>query len=97
MSSASAGDVLSSSGFTSCLPNSTVIVETANVQYNRVSGVVDFDVAGTSSKQQNVTASLVVTAYGSQVYQKSFNPCDPATKVSQLCPGVYFIFKVRQD
>ena len=83
-----AGNVLSSSGFTSCLPNSTVTVNTANVQYDRTSGVVDFDVAGTSSKEQNVTASLIVTAYGTQVYQKSFNPCDPNTKVTQLCPGL---------
>ena len=86
-----AGDVLSSSGFTSCLQNSTVTVNTANVQFDRTTGVVDFDVAGTSSKEQNVTASLVVTAYGKQVYQKSFDPCDPATLVDQLCPGLYFI------
>ena len=87
VSTASAGDVLSSSGFTNCLNNGTINVNTANVQFDRSTGVVTFDVAGSSSKEQNVIASLVVTAYGKQVYQKSFNPCDAATKVDQLCPG----------
>ena len=88
-STASAGDVLSSSGFTSCLTNGTVNVSKANVQFDRSTGVVTFDVAGSSSKEQDVLASLVVTAYGKQVYQKDFNPCDAATKVDQLCPGEF--------
>ena len=84
-----AGDVLSSSGFTNCLNNATITVQTANVQFDRTSLTVTFDVAGTSSTEQKVTAELVVTAYGNQVYSKSFNPCDPATLVSELCPGMY--------
>ena len=57
-----------------------------NIQYNRQTKQVTFDVAGTSEKEQKVTASLVVTAYGKQVYQKDFNPCDKDTLVQQLCP-----------
>ena len=86
-----ANDVLSSSGFTNCLDNSTINVNKANVQFDRSSGTINFDVAGSSLKEQKVTASLVVTAYGKQVYQKDFDPCDNATKVDQLCPGESFL------
>lgn len=82
-----ASDVLSSSGFTNCLDDSTINVNKANVQFDRSSGTVSFDVSGSSLKEQRVTASLVVTAYGKQVYQKDFNPCEDASKVDQLCPG----------
>ena len=84
-----AGDVLSSSGFTNCLDSATIKVNKANVKFDRASGVVNFDVSGTSSKEQKVQASLVVMAYGKEVYTKDFDPCDPAAKVEQLCPGMY--------
>ena len=80
-------DILKTNGFTTCLNNSTITVKNLNVEYNRAAGTVTFDVAGTSSKTQNVTASLTVTAYGKQVYQDAFNPCEKDTLVSQLCPG----------
>lgn len=58
-----------------------------NVQFDRSTRTVVFDVSGTSSKVQNVTGSIYVTAYGQQVYSKTdFSPCDPDTYVSQLCP-----------
>ncbi|KAL8710799.1 MAG: hypothetical protein Q9220_004602 [cf. Caloplaca sp. 1 TL-2023] len=79
-------DVLKTSGFTSCLDNSAIQVTNLNVQYDRSKGSVTFDVAGTSAKVQNVTASLIVSAYGNQVYTKDFNPCDQDSKVDQLCP-----------
>lgn len=83
-----AANVLSSSGFTNCQgTNSTIQVNRANVSFDRDTLAVVFDVSGTSDEVQNVTASLSVTAYGQQVYQKDFNPCDAATKVVQLCPG----------
>lgn len=80
-------DILKTSGFTSCLPNADIQVDRVNVQYNRADKTVSFDVSGSSAKVQNVTASLVVTAYGNQVYQREFDPCDPETKYDQLCPG----------
>lgn len=83
-------DVLKTTGFTTCLANSTITVTNLDVEYDRVAGAVTFDVAGTSSKQQNVTAALTVTAYGKQVYEKKFNPCDKDTKVDQLCPSKDF-------
>ncbi|KAK5130249.1 hypothetical protein LTR04_004991, partial [Oleoguttula sp. CCFEE 6159] len=57
-----------------------------NVEYNKDTKQVTFDVAGSSSEIQNVTASMKVLAYGKQVYQKDFNPCDKDTFVAQLCP-----------
>ena len=80
-------DILQTSGFTTCLDNSEINVTALNIQYDRSTQQITFDVAGNSQKEQNVTASLYVTAYGKQVYQKDFNPCDDATKVVQLCPG----------
>ena len=85
----SANDILKTTGFTSCLDNSQITVQALNIQYDRSTQQITFDVAGTSTKVQNVTASLHVTAYGNEVYKKDFNPCDDATKVDQLCPGMY--------
>ena len=81
-----AANTLSSSGFTNCEPNADVQVDNADIQFDRDSGTITFDVVGSSKRNQNVTASLVVTAYGSQVYSNSFDPCDPKSKVDQLCP-----------
>lgn len=82
-----ATDILKTTGFTSCLDNSTITVTNLNIQFDRVSNNITFDVGGTSAKQQNVSASLIITAYGKEVYKKDFNPCDKDTKVAELCPG----------
>ncbi|KAL8655818.1 MAG: hypothetical protein Q9210_000659 [Variospora velana] len=79
-------DILKTSGFTSCLDSSDIRVTNLDVEYDRSKGSVKFDVAGTSAKVQNVTASLTVSAYGKEVYTKDFNPCDEDSRVSQLCP-----------
>ena len=60
-----------------------------NVVYNHATNAINFDVAGTSASEQNVTASLTFTAYGKQVYQKDFDPCNPP--IAQLCPGMILI------
>jgi hypothetical protein len=80
-------NILSTDGFSTCGTNSDINVQKMNIQYNQATNKVTFDVAGTSNKEQKVMASLVVTAYGKQVYQKTFNPCDSATEVAQLCPS----------
>jgi len=81
-----ADQVLQTSGFSTCLSDSSITVQNVDVQYNADQKQVTFNVAGTSSKVMNVTAQLNVTAYGTKVYQNSFNPCDQATFVEQLCP-----------
>lgn len=79
-------DVLQTNGFSTCQANSDIQVNKLNISFNRATKKIDFDVAGTSQKSQNVTASMTVTAYGKQVYQKDFNPCSSDNFVAQLCP-----------
>ncbi|CAK7229903.1 hypothetical protein SBRCBS47491_007407 [Sporothrix bragantina] len=82
-----ATEILQTTGFDNCGGNSSsVTVQKVNIQYNNDNQTVTFDVAGSSSRVQNVTAILNVTAYGTQVYANTFNPCSPSTFVSQLCP-----------
>ncbi|CAK7236997.1 hypothetical protein SCUCBS95973_009798 [Sporothrix curviconia] len=82
-----ATDILQTTGFDNCGGNSSsVTVQKVNIQYNNDNQTVTFDVAGSSSRVQNVTAILNVTAYGMQVYANTFNPCAASTFVSQLCP-----------
>lgn len=80
--------ILQTSGFSTCLDKSNIIVNTADIQYNNDNKTVSFNVVGSSTVSVNVTAVLNVTAYGNSVYSNSFNPCDAATFVSQLCPGM---------
>jgi hypothetical protein len=82
-------DILSTNGFSSCLNNGTVTVDSLNMQFDLSTNLLTFDVSGSSSKQQKVTVSLVVAVYGTQLSYKSFDPCDAATKVDQLCPGMF--------
>jgi hypothetical protein len=84
-----AADVLKTNGFSNCNNgSSTVKVNNVDISFDKSTGNIDFDVSGTSTEQQFVTAELIVTAYGVKVYNNSFDPCDDSTKVDQLCPGM---------
>ncbi|KAK2072850.1 hypothetical protein P8C59_007180 [Phyllachora maydis] len=78
--------ILQTSGFTNCDTNASISVQKVNIQYNNDDQTVLFNVAGTSTTEQNVTAVLNVSAYGQQVYSNAFDPCDTKTFVQQLCP-----------
>jgi len=80
------GDILKTNGFSDCSNNSTITVNNLDIQFDRSTDLLTFDVSGSSAKSQQVIATLTVTAYGVQVYQNSFDPCDASTKVEQLCP-----------
>lgn len=80
-------DVLKTSGFTNCETSASINVENVDITYDKTASTVTFDVAGTSNKEQRVMATLNVTAYGYSVYSSTFNPCDNATYVKQMCPG----------
>jgi hypothetical protein len=80
-----AADVLKNNGFTSCSDNKEIKVERLELSFDRGSNTVTFDVAGSSARSQEVTAALVVSAYG-QEFEQRFDPCDDQTKVEQLCP-----------
>lgn len=90
-STALSADILETVGFNQCAsrpgtPPPSVTVQKVDIRYNADNKTVTFDVAGTSTRVQNVTAILNVTAYGQQIYSNSFNPCSPQTFVQQLCP-----------
>ncbi|EEP76077.1 predicted protein [Uncinocarpus reesii 1704] len=80
-----AADVLKTNGFVSCLDNTDIKIERLDISFDRSSKQITFDVAGSSGKEQKVTASLVVNAYG-QRFSQDFDPCDDKTKVEALCP-----------
>ncbi|PKS07928.1 hypothetical protein jhhlp_006538 [Lomentospora prolificans] len=82
-----AKDILQTVSFSSCAnKTSTIQVQKIDIQYNKENQTVTFDVQGSSSRIQNVTAELKVTAFGAEVYSNKFNPCDRGTFVEQLCP-----------
>ena len=84
-------DILKTVGFNNCnsAKAAQVSVQKIDISYNNDNKTVSFDVKGTSTAVQNVTATLNVTAYGQQIYSNSFDPCDEATFVQQLCPGTW--------
>ena len=82
-----AGDVLKTNGYSSCLTGTPDIkVNKLDITFDRSTKKVTFDVSGTNEKEQKVMATLIVNAYGREVYKKEFDPCDEGTKVAQLCP-----------
>jgi hypothetical protein len=86
-----AGDVLKTNGYSNCQDNSDIQVNKLNIEFDRNTKKVKFDVAGVSKKSQKVMATLIVNAYGKEIYRNTFNPCEDATKVDQLCPGRYHV------
>ncbi|KAK2750646.1 hypothetical protein FQN57_002717 [Myotisia sp. PD_48] len=80
-----ASDILKNQGFRVCLDNSDIKVERMELEFDRASKSIKFDVAGSSTKQVNVTAVIEIVAYGMS-FDYSFNPCDEKTFVAQLCP-----------
>ncbi|TGZ81535.1 TRP-domain-containing protein [Ascodesmis nigricans] len=81
---ARAADVLRTNGFSTCIASDTIIVNRMDVEYDRNTRIVTFDVSGTSTQIQEVTAVMTVTVYGREFYRREFDPCDE--KIEQLCP-----------
>ncbi len=81
-----AADTLSTGSLSTCLADSDIQVQKLDINFSRSTKKIAFDVAGTNTKEQNVTATLSVTAYGNEVYTKEFDPCDNTNHVDQLCP-----------
>ncbi|GAP84908.1 putative transient receptor potential ion channel [Rosellinia necatrix] len=79
-------DVLVTSGFDNCNNNSQITVDKVDIKYNNADKTVIFNVAGTSAKEQNVTARLTVTALGQELFTDEFDPCDPVNFIKPLCP-----------
>ena len=82
-------DIISTNGFSSCSSgDSSIQVQNVDISFDRSTNKIKFNVAGTSDVEQDVTASLIVEAYGISVYDQTFDPCAEDTKVDQLCPGL---------
>jgi hypothetical protein len=81
-----ADTTLSTDGFNDCGGDNSIKVNKVDISFDKETNKVNFDVQGDSEKEQEVTATLTVTAYGINVFSKDFDPCDDATKVEQLCP-----------
>ncbi|KAL5392713.1 hypothetical protein DPSP01_000415 [Paraphaeosphaeria sporulosa] len=81
-----AADVLKTTGYTSCQDDADIKVNRMDIEFVKSTKKVTFDVSGTSLKKQEVMATLVVNAYGIEVYKNEFDPCKEDTKVPQLCP-----------
>jgi len=84
-----AGDTLSTKGFDLCMTDSSIDITDLDITYTRSTRELVFNLAGTSSKEQKVKATLTVTAYGNQIYSDSFQPCGTQVHVAELCPGEY--------
>lgn len=82
-----ADESLETTGFSNCISNATITVTTLDLTFDATTSIVTFNVAGQNSQVQNISASVVVTAYGKDEYSKSLNPCDTDTYISELCPG----------
>lgn len=67
------------------MDNPTVKVTNLNVQYDKNTRKLVFDVAGVSTEVQKVQANMIVSAYGKQIYTKTFNPCE--TGMKEMCPS----------
>jgi hypothetical protein len=80
--------ILSNNGFSPCLNNGTVTVNNLNMQLDRSTNLLTFNISGSSPKREKIKVSLVVAVYGTQVFNKGFDPCAADTKVDQLCPGI---------
>ena len=90
-----ANDVLKTNGYSSCLNgNSDITVNKLDIQFDRTTKKIKFDVSGTNGKEQKVMATLKVNAYGKEVYSNTFDPCEGDMKVDQLCPGMLLSFNV---
>ncbi|KEF51552.1 uncharacterized protein A1O9_12469 [Exophiala aquamarina CBS 119918] len=82
-----AADILKTDGFTNCANGTgTIKVNNVDISFDRSTNTVNFDVSGESTVEQEVTAELIVSAYGIEVYRDSFDPCSDDTKIDELCP-----------
>jgi hypothetical protein len=81
------GNILSTSGFSTCVNDPSVKVNNLDVTYNKDTRQLDFSFSGESNEVQKVKATMIVSAYGKEVYTKEFNPCDSANEMPEICPG----------
>lgn len=91
--------VLTTTSFVDCGSLPSITINQLSMTYDNSAQTITFDIEGTSTNSQNVTATLDVTAYGISAFTNTFNPCDEKTLVPQLCPlpdGVFVARGIQQ-
>lgn len=83
------GDILETKGFATCQASNSINISRLQIQYDRSTNNITFDLAGSSDKVQNVTALLTVTAYGRRLDEQSVDPCEKG--IMDLCPGMTIV------
>ncbi|UKZ53858.1 hypothetical protein TrVGV298_007660 [Trichoderma virens] len=78
--------ILTTTGYVDCGSLPSITITELSMTYDNDAQTITFDIEGTSTSSQNVTATLDVTAYGISAFTNTFNPCDEKTLVEQLCP-----------
>ncbi|KAL7784070.1 hypothetical protein V8C37DRAFT_24983 [Trichoderma ceciliae] len=86
MTGAMGDQILTTTGFTDCGSLPSLTIQQLSLTYDNDAKTITFDIEGSSTDSQNVTATLDVTAYGIKAFTTTFNPCDPKTMVAELCP-----------
>ncbi|KAK7207330.1 hypothetical protein BZA70DRAFT_10070 [Myxozyma melibiosi] len=85
-STALAANTIGTDSFYTCNDgnNATISVSTFSVSYSKTTQNVTFDLAGSSTEAQNVSATIYISAYGIDVFSYSFDFCDEG--IEELCP-----------
>ncbi|OJK00050.1 hypothetical protein ASPACDRAFT_52538 [Aspergillus aculeatus ATCC 16872] len=81
-----AADTLSTNGLSTCLTDSAIEVNNLDVTYTKSTNELVYNIGGTNAKEQNVTGSITIYAYGNQLYSKTFDPCGTEYYTAALCP-----------
>ncbi|KAF1982690.1 TRP-domain-containing protein [Aulographum hederae CBS 113979] len=82
---ANARNMLLSTSLNPCMDNSHFSATLFNVVFTPDNGLLSFDINGISAISGNVTAELLVYAYGYKILNKELNPCDN-DDLKGLCP-----------
>ena len=64
-----AGSILKTNGYSSCQDNSDIKVNKLDLEFDKDTKKIVFDVGGSSGVEQKVMATLKVNAYGKEVYK----------------------------
>ncbi|OLL25848.1 Flavin carrier protein 2, partial [Neolecta irregularis DAH-3] len=84
-STAAAERLIGTTSLATCMANSAFSASTFQIIYTPDNSTIQFDIDGVISIGGNVTAKLVVIAYGKEVVTQLLNPCK--LKVNALCPA----------
>ncbi|KAK9370324.1 hypothetical protein V1509DRAFT_560856 [Lipomyces kononenkoae] len=80
----SATRLIKSTSLQTCIDNSDFSASLFNLIFTPDNATLSIDIVAVSSLNGNITASLVVDAYGLTVVTETLNPCDLG--MDQLCP-----------